>query len=147
MTEAITFAKFQRILQDFANFQKFRLMKESGKMLEPQVNYSNMSQVSHACLKLSFLIKRHSFGDVQKISSDLDAIWWVTKWTNTPQRKTSKSIKVKSGRLQESTNMNVEYSTLIFFINDDWFDHFCKVSTNFGRLCKFSEIQADERKW
>ena len=70
MTESITFAKFQPILEEFANFQKFRLMKESGKMLEPQVNYSNMSQVSHACLKLSFLIKRHCFGDVCKISSD-----------------------------------------------------------------------------
>ena len=75
MTESITFAKFQPILEDFANFHKFRLMKESGKMLEPQVNYSNMSQVSHACLKLSFLMKRHSFGDVWKTSSDLDAIW------------------------------------------------------------------------
>ena len=147
MTESITFAKFQPILEDFANFQKFRLMKESGKMLEPQVNYSNMSQVSHACRKLSFLMKRHSFGDVWKISSDLDAIWWVAKWTNIPQRKTLKGIKVKSGRLQESTNMNVEYSKPSFFINDDWFDHFCKVSTNFGRVCKFSEIQADERKW
>ena len=62
MTDLITFAKFQPILEEFANFQKFRLMKESGKMLEPQVNYSNMSQVSHACLKLSFLIKRHCFG-------------------------------------------------------------------------------------
>ena len=147
MTESITFAKFQPILEDFANFQKFRLMKESGKMLEPQVNYSNMSQVSHACLKLSFLIKRHCFGDVCKISSDLDAIWWVAKWTKIPQRKTLKGIKVKSGKLQESTNMNVEYSKPSFFINDDWFDHFCQVSTNFGRLCKFLEIQADERKW
>ena len=147
MTESITFAKFQPILEDFANFQKFRLMKETGKMLEQQVNYSNMSQVSHACLKLSFLIKRHCFGDVCKISSDLDAIWCVAKWTNIPQRKTLKGIKVKSGRLQESTNMNVEYSKLSFFINDDRFDHFCKVSTNFGRVCKFLEIQADERKW
>ena len=50
-------------------------MKESGKMLEPQVNYKNMSQVNHDWLKLSFLIKRHCFGDVWKISSDLDAIW------------------------------------------------------------------------
>ena len=147
MTESITFAKFQPILEEFANFQKFRLMKESGKILEPQVNYSNMSQVSHACLKLSFLIKRHCFGDVCKISSDLDAIWCVVKWTNIPQRKTLKGIKVKSKRLQESTNMNVEYSKPSFFINDDRFDHFCKVSTNFGRVCKFSEIQADERKW
>ena len=144
MTESITFAKFQPILEDFANFQKFRLMKESGKMLEPQVNYSNMSQVSHACLKLSFLIKRHCFGDVCKISSDLDAIWWVAKWTNIPQRKTLKGIKVKSGRLQESTNMNVEYSKPSFFINDDRFDHFCKVWTNFGRVCKLSKIQAYE---
>ena len=144
MTESITLAKFQPILEGFANFQKFRLMKESGKMSEPQVNYSNMSQVSHACLKLSFLMKRHWFGDVWKISSDLDAIWWVTKWRSTPQRKTLKSIKVKSGRLQESTNMNVEYSTLSFFINDDWFNHFCKVWTNFGRVCKLSKIQADQ---
>ena len=144
MTESITLAKFQPILEGFANFQKLRLMKESGKMSEPQVNYSNMSQVSHACLKLSFLMKRHWFGDVWKISSDLDAIWWVTKWRRTPQRKTLKSIKVKSGRLQESTNMNVEYSTLSFFINDDWFNHFCKVWTNFGRVCKLSKIQADQ---
>ena len=50
-------------------------MKESGKMLEPQVNYSNRSRVNHDWLKLSFLIKRHCFGDVWKISSDLDAIW------------------------------------------------------------------------
>ena len=144
MTDSITFAKFEPILEEFANFQKFRQMKESGKMLEPQVNYSNMSQVSHACLKLSFLIKRHCFGDVCKISSDLDAIWWVAKWTNTPQRKTLKGIKVKSGRLQESTDMNVEYSTLSFFINDDWLDNFCKVLTNFGRVCKLSKIQEDE---
>ena len=144
MTDSITFAKFQPILEEFANFQKFRQMKQTSKMLEPQVNYSNMSQVSHACLKLSFLMKRHSFGDVWKISSDVDAIWWVAKWTNIPQRKTLKGIKVKSGRLQESTNMNVEYFKQGFFINDDRFDHFCKVWTNFGRVCKLSKIQTDE---
>ena len=115
MTESITLAKFEPILEEFANFQKFRQMKQTSKMLEPQVNYKNMSQVNHDWLKLSFLIKRHCFGDVWKISSDLDAIWWVAKWTNIPQRKTLKGIKVKSGRLQESTNMNVEYSTLSFF--------------------------------
>ena len=74
-TDPVTFAKFQLILEDFGNFQKFRQMKESGKMLEPQVNYSNRSRVNHHWLKLSFLIKRHCFGDVLKISSDLDAIW------------------------------------------------------------------------
>ena len=147
MTDSITFAKFEPILEEFANFQKFRHMKQTSKRLEPQLNYKNMSQVNHNWLKLSFLIKRHCFGDEWKISSGLDAIWWVAKWTNIPQRKTLKGIKVKSGRLQESTNMNVEYSKQGFFINDDWVDHFCKVSTNFGRLCKFSEIQADERKW
>ena len=50
-------------------------MKQTSKMLEPQVNYSNRSRVNHDLLKLSFLIKRHCFGDVWKISSDLDAIW------------------------------------------------------------------------
>ena len=115
MTESITFAKFQPIFEEFANIQKFRHMKQTRKMLEPQLNYKNMSQVNHDWLKLSFLIKRHCFGDEWKISSGLHAIWWVGKWTNIPQRKTLKSIKVKSGRLQESTKMNVEYSTLSFF--------------------------------
>ena len=75
MTDSIAFAKFEPILEEFANFQKLRQIKESGKMLEPQVNYSNRSRVNHDCLKLSLLIKRHCFGDVWKISSDLDAIW------------------------------------------------------------------------
>ena len=144
MTDSITFAKFEPILEEFANFQKFRQIKQTSKMLEPQLNYKDMSQVNHDWLKLSFLIKRHCFGDVQKISSDLDAIWWVAKWTNIPQRKTLKGIRVKSGRLQESTNMNVEYSKPSFFINDDRFDHFCKVWINFRRVCKLSKIQEDE---
>ena len=75
MTDSITFAKFQPILEEFANFQKFRQMKESGKMLEPQVNYSNRCRVNHDWLKLSFLIETLSFGDMWKISSDLDGIW------------------------------------------------------------------------
>ena len=74
MTDSITFAKFEPVREEFANFQKFRQMKQSSKMLEPQLNYNNMSQVNHDRLKLSFLIKRHCFGDVWKISSDLDAI-------------------------------------------------------------------------
>ena len=74
MTDSITFAKFEPILEEFANFQKFRQMKHT-KMLEPQLNYKNMSQVNHDWLKLSFLMKMHSFGELCKISSDLDAIW------------------------------------------------------------------------
>ena len=144
MTDSITFAKFEPIVEEFENFQKFRQIKQTSKMLEPQLNYKNMSQVNHNWLKLSFLIKRRCFGDEWKISSGLDAIWWVAKWTNIPQRKTLKGIKVKSGRLQESTNMNVEYFKQGFFINHDRFDHFCKVWTNFGRVCNFSKIQADE---
>ena len=75
MTDSITFARFQPILEEFANFQKFRQMKQTSKMLEPQLNYKNMSQVNHNWLKLSFLIKRHCFDDVSKTSSDRDAIW------------------------------------------------------------------------
>ena len=103
-----------------------------------------MSRVHHEWLKHSFLIRRHWFSDVWKVSGDLDVIWWVAKWTNIPQRKTLKGIKVKSSRLQNSTNMCVEYSKLSFFINDDWFGQFCKVSSNYGKLCKLSKIQADE---
>ena len=147
MTDPKTFEKFQGMLEDFAKFQKFRQMKQSGKMLEPQVNYRNMSPVNHDRLKLSFLTKRHWFGDAWKIRSDLDAVWWVATWTNKPHRKTLKGIKVKSWRLQKSTNMCAEYFKLSFFINDDWFSHFWKVSTNFGILCQLSKIQADETKW
>ena len=75
MTDSITFAKFEPILEEFANFQKFSQMKQTSKMLEPQLNYKNMSQVNHDWLKLSFLIKRHCFDDVSKTSSDRDAIW------------------------------------------------------------------------
>ena len=147
MTDPKTFEKFQQILEYFAKFQKFRQMKQSGKMLEPQVNHRNMSWVNHDWLKLIFLMKRHWFGDAWKISSDLDAVWWVATWTNIPQRKTLKGIKVKCERLEKRTNMCVEYSKLSLFMNDDWFGHFCKVSTNFGILCQLSKIQADETKW
>ena len=41
MTDSITFAKFEPILEEFAKFQKFRQMKETSKMLEPQLNYKN----------------------------------------------------------------------------------------------------------
>ena len=75
MTDSITFAKFQPLLEESGNFQKFRQTKQTSKMLEPQLNYKNMSQVNHDGLKLSFLIKSHSFGDVWKISSNLSAIW------------------------------------------------------------------------
>ena len=75
MTDSITFSTFQPILEEFANFQKFRQMKQTSKMLEPQLNYKNMSQVNHNWLKLSFLIKRHCCDDVSKTSSDRDAIW------------------------------------------------------------------------
>ena len=79
MNDSITSAKFQAILEKFANFQKFRQMKESSKILEPQLNYRNMSQLNHDWLKLSFLIKRHCFGDVWKISSDLNVVWSVAE--------------------------------------------------------------------
>ena len=75
MTDSINFAKVQAILEDFGNLQKFRQMKESVKMLEPQVNYKNMSRVNHDWLKLTFLMRRHCFGDVWKFSSGVDAKW------------------------------------------------------------------------
>ena len=59
MTDSVTFEKFQPILEYFGNFQEFRQMKQSGTMLEPQVNHRNMSPVNHDWLKLSFLMKRH----------------------------------------------------------------------------------------
>ena len=77
MTDSTTFAKFQEILEEFANFQKFRKMKRSSKMLEQQVNYRNMSRANHDWLKLSFRIKRHWFSDAWKVSNDLDTIWWL----------------------------------------------------------------------
>ena len=43
MTDSITFAKFEPILKEFANFQKFRQIKQTSKMFEPQLNYKNMS--------------------------------------------------------------------------------------------------------
>ena len=61
MTDSFTFAKFQPILEEFENFQKFRQMKQTSKMLEPQLNYKNMSQVNHDWLKLSFFHQKALF--------------------------------------------------------------------------------------
>ena len=57
MTDSITFGKFQPILEEFGNFKKFRQMKQTSKMLEPQLNYKNMSQVNHDWLKVTFSSK------------------------------------------------------------------------------------------
>ena len=102
------FGQFRKVSSNSGRLfklSKFRQMKESIKILEPQVNYRNMPRVNHDWLKLTFLMKRHWFGDLWKISSDLDELLWVSKWTNIPQRKALKRIKVKSGRLRKITNI------------------------------------------
>ena len=58
MTDPITFAKFEPILEEFAKFKKFRHMKVSVKMLEPHVNYRKRTRVNHDWLKLRFPIKK-----------------------------------------------------------------------------------------
>ena len=73
-TDSVICAKFQVIFHEFANFQKLRQIKRSGKMLEPQVISTNLSAVHHHWPKLSFSTKRHWFGDVRKVSNDFDAI-------------------------------------------------------------------------
>ena len=94
-------------------------MKESGKMLEPQVNYTNRSRVNHDWLKLVFSSK----GTVSVMCGKFQVI--SMQYGELPNQQTYhsgrplKGIKVKSGRFQESTNMNIEYSKLSFFINDD----------------------------
>ena len=75
VTESVISAKFQEISCRFAKFQKFRPIKERGKMLEAQVNCENHSALYHEQTKLSLLIKRECFGDVCKVSSDFDALW------------------------------------------------------------------------
>ena len=67
-------AKFQAILGQFANFQKFRAVKESSKMLEAQINLWHLSQMFHHEMRLSFFIKRQLFGDGYKVSNDSDTI-------------------------------------------------------------------------
>ena len=67
-------AKFQVILGQFANFQKLRNIKESGKMLKPQVNLWHLSPMFHKETKLSFFIKKQLFGDACKVSTDFDTI-------------------------------------------------------------------------
>ena len=56
-TGPVIFAKFHELSNKFANFQKLRQIKESGKMLDIQAWSSNLSLVHHAWPKLSFLIK------------------------------------------------------------------------------------------
>ena len=56
-TGSVIFAKFHELSNKFANFQKLRETKETGKMLDVQGWSTNLSLVYHAWPKLSFLIK------------------------------------------------------------------------------------------
>ena len=60
---------------EFENFQKFRRIKEGGKLLEQLGNSRKVSVVNHKWPKLSFLIKRQRFGDAWKVSNDVHSIW------------------------------------------------------------------------
>ena len=50
-------------------------------MLDVQAWSTNLSLVHHAWPKLSFLLKSQWFGDVWKVSSDSDLIWWAGEST------------------------------------------------------------------
>ena len=103
MTDSITFAKFEPILEEFANFQKFRQMKQTSKMLQSQLNYKNMSQVNHDWLKVSFLIKRHVSMMCRKLQVIAMQYGELPNEQTYHRGKTLKGIKEKSGRFQEST--------------------------------------------
>ena len=60
---------------EFENFEKFRRIKEGGKLLEQLGNSRNFSVVNQKWPKLSFLIKRQRFGDAWKVSNDVHSIW------------------------------------------------------------------------
>ena len=62
------------ISREFENFQKFRQRKESGKMLQPQVNSKNLStsSVHRQLLKLSFIIKQ---AVILWCAQNLKSIW------------------------------------------------------------------------
>ena len=74
-SDSIICAKSQPILLEFENFQKFRRIKEGGKLLEQLGNSRKVSVVNHKWPKLSFLIKRQRFGDAWKVSNDVHSIW------------------------------------------------------------------------
>ena len=146
-TASVISAKFQAILLDFWNFQKFRDKKEIGKMLESHAISSNLSVVHHKWPKVSFLIKRQWFDDAWKVSNEFDSIWSIAKTTELPHRRSLKAIYVKSWRLCKITKMCEGYSKLTFFINDNSFGHLCKVSSHFVGLLKLSKIQGQKRNW
>ena len=67
-------AKCQAILGQFAKFQKYNDLQESGKMLEAQMNLWHLSQMFHHKMRLSFFINRQLFGDGCKVSNDFNTI-------------------------------------------------------------------------
>ena len=60
-------------------------------MLDVQAWSTNLSPVHYAWPKFSFLIKSQWFGDVWKVSSDFDLIWWAGKSTKIPREKEPES--------------------------------------------------------
>ena len=91
-TDFIISAKSQPISCKFAKFQKFRNIRETGKLLEPQANSRKFFVVNHKWPKLSFLTKRQWFGDAWKVTNDVDSIWWIANSTKSPQRRPLKAI-------------------------------------------------------
>ena len=56
-------------------------------------------------------------------------------------------IEVKSWTVCKTTKMYPGQFKVAFFINKDCFGHLCKVSSDFARICKLSEIEEEKRKW
>ena len=93
-TASVICAKFQAILLDFWNFQKFRDKKESGKMLQSHAISSNLSVVHHKWSKVSFLMKKQWFNDAWKVSNEFDSIWWIAKTIQLPHRRSLKALYI-----------------------------------------------------
>ena len=91
-TVSVICAKFQAILFDFWNFQKFTNKKKSGKMLESHAISCNLSLVHHKWPKVSFLMKRQWFDDAWKVSNEFHSIWWIAKTIQLPHRRSLKAI-------------------------------------------------------
>ena len=147
-TVSVICAKFQVILWEFANFQKFRQKKKVVKCynhrstlgIPPQCiitcsNFVLSTTGSDSVMCSKFQINLMQYGDFQNEQRyQRDSPWKLY-------------IEVKSWTVCKTTKMYPGQFKVAFFINKDCFGHLCKVSSDFARICKLSEIEEEKRKW
>ena len=139
-----------KVSRDFFRYLKLsEIVAETRNyfILKPQVNCRNISAVNQQWAKLSYFIKTQWFDGVWKVWNDSDSIWWLSGWRQLIQ---TRPLKANISEILETLDKDYHDWWLLqtkFFNNEYWVGHLWKVSRDFFRYLKLSEIVAETRNY